>query len=755
MKIKESYKMYWKLKTRALEETLTDITFFDEEPGSNPEKVIMQTSVEEIKVHKPFLDDNKKNTESIKEQNDKNMNEKDVESIQRKDTNSVDKDSTENTDIHQEKLASIVNNSATDETENKNVKGVWGEHLNKSNEQVPKKKQTLLVNRSSSFQLSQNKFTSSSFTKRNPRKSLSMSKLKSKSEKNIGSNVSKNNEDNPKTDVNNKDSMEISDETKAIFGESVKVVYAESKSTTQSLSIVQQVIEGHVVNRNLNTGWLDRCAKKNNLDYPLTGSQRLSGNNDSGIESMEISIQSPKENIQPLELSKSPQISDEEDFVRNSDSEEELKHKRIRNFKKILSDPEICSVKRLCIDSRAHVSVVHLANKNTQSMETPANVNIANEQKKPYDLNDTNISAIKNNDVGDNKVNITKLSDHKKKDNTAVQAEENASTTIKKQPRSRKTYRRITHDLSDDSDPDFDENIDKRTKKKGSKKTQSHSTRKKKVSTKDSNSGNERKGAAKTRKSTRKKKNTQNNEKLSDDETANPESMNDKGPAIYGIETLETIPRFTVNRNHQGDLIEQFAKSVVSADDDSSTASVLPKKPNGQLTDKEKLEKKVADGKINDNFVRINLKKKVFVRGKKHFNFSKYKKNQWKQKKKELGSSEGSLEVADFAEKIGVSTCFKCGNVGHFSRKCPSTKTDDLIPLQQIDDGSQFPTLEEAQKMASQNAIAAHASRIDRLPEKASYTPQEEIESVENEAEDGGDEDLWEPIEDEVSKYFL
>ena len=29
MKIKESYKMYWKLKTRALEETLIDISFFD------------------------------------------------------------------------------------------------------------------------------------------------------------------------------------------------------------------------------------------------------------------------------------------------------------------------------------------------------------------------------------------------------------------------------------------------------------------------------------------------------------------------------------------------------------------------------------------------------------------------------------------------------------------------------------------------------------------------------------------------------
>lgn len=50
----------------------------------------------------------------------------------------------------------------------------------------------------------------------------------------------------------------------------------------------------------------------------------------------------------------------------------------------------------------------------------------------------------------------------------------------------------------------------------------------------------------------------------------------------------------------------------------------------------EKLEKKIATGGLNENFVQVNLKKKVFARGKKTMTFSKYKKQMWKNKKKAL-----------------------------------------------------------------------------------------------------------------------
>lgn len=75
------------------------------------------------------------------------------------------------------------------------------------------------------------------------------------------------------------------------------------------------------------------------------------------------------------------------------------------------------------------------------------------------------------------------------------------------------------------------------------------------------------------------------------------------------------------------------------------------------------LEKKLQSGKANENFVSINIQKKVFVRGKKTTNFSKYKKQKWKQLKQENGSYSGPR---------GVLKCFKCGDVGHFSKACPS-----------------------------------------------------------------------------------
>ncbi|KZC08279.1 ATP-dependent DNA helicase Q4 [Dufourea novaeangliae] len=684
IKIKESYKMYWKLKTRALEETLVDITFSDEVQDIISNETLTQTTIEETTVdNKLFREDSQCNTEIIDKEDAQNIDKKNAEDKQN--VGNADKKDTENIDPHcnENKLATC--DPIEDVAECKNVEGVWGDHLSKSNEQVPKKKQNLIISRSSSFQLSQNKFMSSSFTKRNPRKSLSTSKLKSKSEKQIDTNTNDNKERTTITNANINNALDITEETKPIFGDPVKVTYIEHESATHSIGTVQQLIEGHTITRNLNVGWLGRCAKQNNLEYPALDSQRLSGTSDSGIESLESSTQSLKGNIVAPEPFKSVQVSDEEDFICNSDSEEERKNKRIRNFKKTFSDQDNYPVKRLCTDS-----------------------NIVNTKADNEDTADT--------------------------------------ASIKKQPRRRKVIRKIKDDSSDDEDPDYNKNNEIYAKKKESKKTRASTSKKKTTSEKGTNIKIEKKNAPSTRRSSRTKKNVQNDE----EDVLEAEGTEDKKSAIYAVETLQAVPRFVIDKNNQGDLIEQCAKSVLSTADNSTIRSVEVKKPKGQLTDKEKLEKKVADGKVNDNFVRINLKKKVFVRGKKNFNFSKYKKNQWKQKKQQLGSSEGSLEVADFVEKRGVMTCFKCGDVGHFSRYCPNRNGDNLIPLEEIDDSSQFPTLEEAEQMASQNAVNAHANRIDRLPQKPSFSSKAEDQSVENETENKSDyDDLWEPIEDE------
>lgn len=121
-------------------------------------------------------------------------------------------------------------------------------------------------------------------------------------------------------------------------------------------------------------------------------------------------------------------------------------------------------------------------------------------------------------------------------------------------------------------------------------------------------------------------------------------------------------------------------------------SSIKIKYKTKHVEESDKLENKIKSGTLNENFVKINIEKKVFVRGKKGMNFSKYKKQQYKDKK----ALHAGMEFPDG----GKMACFKCGQPGHMARYCTAHRGDTLLPLENYDEND-MPTLEDMQEIVA------------------------------------------------------
>lgn len=210
---------------------------------------------------------------------------------------------------------------------------------------------------------------------------------------------------------------------------------------------------------------------------------------------------------------------------------------------------------------------------------------------------------------------------------------------------------------------------------------------------------------------------------------------------------VKVCPRMQLEDLKQIDVI---ASSYVSKVVDLTT---IPKKSSqtGPIENdkskaaRSKLEERIKSGKLNENFVTMNLRKKVFVKGKKTMNFSKYKKGLWKQKKAAaLCGPDMDMRGCDG----GVLTCFNCGMPGHFAQDCQK-KGDKLLPINaELDDISPFPTLEEAQTLAKQKAVLVHSTNLQKLPVAANSKLFEKNES-DSEIDNSGNNETDDNIDQE------
>lgn len=105
------------------------------------------------------------------------------------------------------------------------------------------------------------------------------------------------------------------------------------------------------------------------------------------------------------------------------------------------------------------------------------------------------------------------------------------------------------------------------------------------------------------------------------------------------------------------------------------------------------------------------------------------------------------MDLADLAEK---NSCFKCGESGHVSRRCPSMKSDELMPLDE-DDSSDFLTLEEAELQANKELTIIDNKKSTNKNDETEILSKNHDDHDENDYE-FNDGDFDEELEEENSE---
>lgn len=618
----------------------------------------------------------------------------------------------------------------SENNENTNSENTWGIHLNNPKEadkNTPDSKPAPDINNT----LSQKLFCGSKFAKRNPRKSKSF--CKKKSENNI-SFFSQPLMDNAPTDHEFINSENLLD---PILKANFKVQAAKVEVKCKSLNIVQNICDNAVRPRsNLDFGWISRMTVENNLK------------DDSLVDITDFPLTS--------------QFDSDDDVIEDSDEE---KSKSIQSFSKKprLSNFGKTESKRLDFSNifpNKNNPFENILNKNESAIknQTPKKCLEIIEFTSPESKSSKISVALRRSP---RKNPIIPKSIPKVIQNPTIESKIINTASRKSTRTSKKVINDIQKELSDeevedpfanasDEDPEFDIRQEKGKSKLNDKFDDENTkkpTRNKKRQSKEIKKASPR---VQLTKNTRSKSKAIAEKTENDDESSEYILEYSVKPRIKTVPRNKDLKKVISNNKKKQQNIQDNQEDVEKDD--------VPLIKDKRTVAKEKLEQKVASGKLNDNFVTINIKKKVFVRGKKHNNFSKYKKNAWK-KLKAMATSGPEMDMRGCDG--GMLTCFKCGQVGHFAQNCKTQIGDSLLPLSvmQTEEPCPYPTLEEAAKITEEQNKELNIRKSTRnfetsnkkiILNEAAAKDNDVIESTEEDIDNDNPQDPFNDSDDDL-----